>query len=50
MPPTKTGRVEGTEWDAEHAKVKSRGTRKGVKNEAYLLSGKMYDAEGNPCE
>ena len=27
-----------------------RGTRKGVKNESYLLSGKMRDADGNLYE
>ena len=42
--------IERGQWDAAHAKVKSRGTRIGARNESYLLSGKMYDADGNPYE
>lgn len=42
--------IERRQWDDVHAKIKARGTRKGVRNESYLLSGKMYDADGNPFE
>ena len=42
--------IDRRTWEATRAKVKARGSRKAVKNESYLLSGKMYDADGNPYE
>lgn len=42
--------IERGTWDRVRGKLKARGTRKGVKNESYLLSGKMRDADGNLYE
>ncbi|MFR3450457.1 MAG: hypothetical protein ACLTSX_01135 [Collinsella sp.] len=39
--------IERGTWDRVRGKLKMRGTRKHVKNESYLLSGKIADADGN---